>query len=872
MNDQASMAKEDGQLSLVRSQSLDIGHCSLIGHSGLVIGHLASLFVWFALTICCVVPLGWLVFHIVLSPTTLRQLQFDSFRAALLGRTLLYNGSVGIIATLLALPAAWSLGRGRGVIASALWLVLPISLLMPSLVIAYGWKQLLRIALNFVANKSGVDVDIPLAGFWDVSRCIWSLSTWLWPVPAIIIGLALRRSDAQVQQQAVLDGILKRVMLRQVSGAIIASICIVSMLAMQEFAVYEPTGISVIATEVRMMFETGAFSSPDNPIIQPMTGQNPANSSEPVADTAQAARAATAVATAIPMLVIVFLLGLVALQGTRRLSATEYVDIGAWPRVLDAPKAVSLLAWLTVLFAVGAPLVALVFSLKRRFDPLFVWQEFSPEIIGTLLIAGISGIVAFVLALCASPRLGRGRLVLTVVTFLIGGQILAISLIRLYNRKWLGWVYDGVPIVVMAYIGRFGWIVLAAAAVTWSQSWRQLRDLAAVDGADAMQTARYVIWPLAWPILGASAMFVLILSLSEVPATVLISPQRPQMLVPMLMQWVHMARYDAMIEASLLMAAMVIILGAVAVAMGWFGLKLTRLAPLLLLGLMLIGCRDRAKPEAIWCSTGIGPAQVVYPRGIAYSPSDDSFYVVDREARIQHLDRRGNYITGWRMPKWEQGKPVGLSVGPDGDVYVPDTHYHRVMVYSPSGELKRQWGSRGIDAGQFTYPTDIAFDAKGNVFVSEYGDNDRIQVFDQQGKFLYQFGKFGNGPGQFSRPQSIVISGDDLYVTDACNHRLEVFKTDGTFVRVMGKVGSDLGEFRFPYGLDIDSNGRLVVCEFGNNRVQLIDKESGRGLAAWGFAGRDPGELAYPWAIAIDKRGRVVTVDAGNNRLQVFEF
>ena len=44
----------------------------------------------------------------------------------------------------------------------------------------------------------------------------------------------------------------------------------VTVLATQEFAVYEPTGISVVATEVRMVFDTGAVSSADNPIAGPV--------------------------------------------------------------------------------------------------------------------------------------------------------------------------------------------------------------------------------------------------------------------------------------------------------------------------------------------------------------------------------------------------------------------------------------------------------------------------------------------------------------------------------------------------------------------------------------------------------------------------
>ena len=183
----------------------------------------------------------------------------------------------------------------------------------------------------------------------------------------------------------------------------------------------------------------------------------------------------------------------------------------------------------------------------------------------------------------------------------------------------------------------------------------------------------------------------------------------------------------------------------------------------------------------------------------------------------------------------------------------------------------RQWGSFGTGPGQFIYPTDVAFDGQGNIYVSEYGDNDRIQVFDAQGKLLRAFGRPGMKDGEFSRPESIVVDGDLIYVADSCNHRISVLKTDGTFVRQIGGIGAGLGEFRFPYGLEQDAK-HLIVTEFGNNRVQIIDKASGKGIKVWGKSGREPGQLAYPWSAAVDKRGRVVVVDSGNNRLQVFSF
>ena len=77
-------------------------------------------------------------------------------------------------------------------------------------------------------------------------------------------------------------------------------------------------------------------------------------------------------------------------------------------------------------------------------------------------------------------------------------------------------------------------------------------------------------------------------------------------------------------------------------------------------------------------------------------------FIVDRQARIQHLDGGGKFLNEWHTPESLQGKPVGLTVGPDGNLWVPDTHYHRVLVYAPNGKLVLQFGSNGTGPGQFT--------------------------------------------------------------------------------------------------------------------------------------------------------------------------
>ena len=134
------------------------------------------------------------------------------------------------------------------------------------------------------------------------------------------------------------------------------------------------------------------------------------------------------------------------------------------------------------------------------------------------------------------------------------------------------------PVPVFAYVGRFGWLALAASRGVWSKPWRELRDMASVDGASSWRTSTGVVWPLSWPTLVAGGLLVGALSMTEVPATVLIFPQNPQVLTPMLMTWVHMARFDPRIEASLLMMAIVLLPALGAVTLTALGVRLFRLS------------------------------------------------------------------------------------------------------------------------------------------------------------------------------------------------------------------------------------------------------------------------------------------------------
>lgn len=292
--------------------------------------------------------------------------------------------------------------------------------------------------------------------------------------------------------------------------------------------------------------------------------------------------------------------------------------------------------------------------------------------------------------------------------------------------------------------------------------------------------------------------------------------------------------------------------------------------------LMQHGCDefDVDNPQPLRTSLSFGVAgqalgQFNYPRAIDVDASNHLVYVVDKQARVQRFDFEGVPQLEWKMPEYENGKPTGVSVAADGRVFVPDTHYHRVIAYDKDGTELFRFGEYGTGPGQFIYLTDVAFGPNATIYVSEYGGNDRIQVFDSTGKFLFQFGTFGDGDNQFNRPQSITFNRDmtELYVADACNHRIVVVDPNGQFLRKFGAPGHEVGQLSYPYGIEILDDETLLVAEFGNNRIQRFDS-AGQSLGAYGRTGRGEGELHHPWALALAD-DRVFVLDSGNNRVQV---
>jgi DNA-binding beta-propeller fold protein YncE len=170
-------------------------------------------------------------------------------------------------------------------------------------------------------------------------------------------------------------------------------------------------------------------------------------------------------------------------------------------------------------------------------------------------------------------------------------------------------------------------------------------------------------------------------------------------------------------------------------------------------------------------------------------------------------------------------RPTDVAWDAQGNIFVSDGYGNsRIAKFDRNGKFISSWGQRGTAPGHFNTPHTIAVDAQGNVYVGDR-ENRRVQVFDNNGQFKTQFLNVGrpmtmcitSGPKQFlyvsnSNPSTGFDIGGEIY-------KLEL---DGRIVGRFGKAGTQLKEFGTVHGMDCRRDNEIVVGETYNWRVQKL--------------------------------------------------
>jgi len=174
------------------------------------------------------------------------------------------------------------------------------------------------------------------------------------------------------------------------------------------------------------------------------------------------------------------------------------------------------------------------------------------------------------------------------------------------------------------------------------------------------------------------------------------------------------------------------------------------------------------------------------PSGIAVAGNGDLFVADFYNQRIQQLDVHGVFVRQWGTTgKTGIGAevfnyPTAVSLAADGTLYIADTYNDRVQAFAPSGVFSHKWGGplamniRGSFNGWFTTAAGITVGPQGHVFVADFY-NDRVQKFKPNGAFLNAFGLPTKAPTHTAIAVAVAEDGT-VFVADYANHQIQKWR------------------------------------------------------------------------------------------------
>ena len=256
-------------------------------------------------------------------------------------------------------------------------------------------------------------------------------------------------------------------------------------------------------------------------------------------------------------------------------------------------------------------------------------------------------------------------------------------------------------------------------------------------------------------------------------------------------------------------------------------------------------------------------------------------------SRLFEFDRNGRFMR--EIGKDSYGFMVAsqVRVDPNDNIWVVDEMTEMVMKFDPQGRVAMLLGRKAENvsvparqpkssdgAGQptdlFNRPTDVAWDAAGNIFVADGLGNCRIAKFDKNGKFVKSWGKRGEADGEFANVRSVAVDGNgNVYAADGGNRRVQVFDNDGNFKTAFKDVGN-------AQALCMSSGPDPVLYVSNSNPPDDIDHDGeiykmrldGTIIGKFGRAGKLPKEFGTVNAIDCRERNTLYVGEIGNLRVQ----
>src|ERR1700692_1526557 len=157
--------------------------------------------------------------------------------------------------------------------------------------------------------------------------------------------------------------------------------------------------------------------------------------------------------------------------------------------------------------------------------------------------------------------------------------------------------------------------------------------------------------------------------------------------------------------------------------------------------------------------------------GVATNSKGHIFvYTRSQETRLFEFDRTGKYIREIGEGLYGFAFAHAVRVDPQDNIWAVDEGTNMVIKFNPQGRVvmllgRRPESAEGIVATPpagapeppaqpytFSRPTDVAWDAAGNIFVSDGYGNSRVVKYAKNGRYIASVGSKGSEPGKLNLP------------------------------------------------------------------------------------------------------------------------
>ncbi|MBZ5578458.1 MAG: peptidyl-alpha-hydroxyglycine alpha-amidating lyase family protein [Acidobacteriia bacterium] len=255
--------------------------------------------------------------------------------------------------------------------------------------------------------------------------------------------------------------------------------------------------------------------------------------------------------------------------------------------------------------------------------------------------------------------------------------------------------------------------------------------------------------------------------------------------------------------------------------------------------------------------------------GVATNSKGHVFvYTRSQATRLFEFDQKGNFVREIGDGLYGFVFAHAVRVDPQDNIWCVDEGSNMVIKFNPEGRVVMLLGRRpesvdGLPATPgfnapvpppgpyiFNRPTDVAWDAAGNIFVSDGYGNSRVVKYDKNGRFIASVGTRGSGQGQLNLPHTMATDAKgNVYVGDRSNQRIEVFSNDLTFKAIYDQVGAPWAvcispgphQYLYSSNSNPDNNNSEIAAVTGEIYKMELD---GAIVGKFGHAGKELGAFS----------------------------